>query len=409
MGNQPSTLSISQIKKRFKNRKNPSIMRICVSNKARELPGLIKNKSARKRKNDESTPIFPPEVIIEILSWLPLKSLSQVQLVCKEWQAVIHDHYFIEKHMGHSSVVTHWFNVVNSATSVYSRPAPDSFSYIHGCDGLLLVRNNFSRKYFVWNPAIELVLELPDPHDGSYGFAFSYVPATRNYRIVSIYKDNESGGKGCEVLTPGHSKTWRRLMFPDIGNANEHREKEKISVVSAGGSVHCVRIIKDGKKVVAEIVTLDVETECFTVNHLPNGLFHDMRRVWKLDSDGKLVFADIVGQNMQLMELEDYKKQRWCEKKKIIPLPFMKKDNYVEGSVFPLFTRQGDIWFWLKNEKIFIYTIKTGQIADIEQSESLALANKVYPYKPSLITFEGMVPDTEKNLQKFRWPHLRLD
>ncbi|KAI3456393.1 hypothetical protein Pfo_013056 [Paulownia fortunei] len=404
MGNIASRFSISPIKERFKNWKNSIIMWTRVDNKAGALRGLIKYKSDQNVEKDESTPIFPPEIIVEILSWLPLKYLTQVQLVCKEWRAFIHDHYFIEKQMGHSAVVWHWHNVVRSRDDLPYKPESYSFSYIHGCDGLLLLRRNSSLKYCLWNPATRLVLELPDPHDGNYGFAFSFVPATRNYRIVSIYEDKESGGEGCEVFTPGHSQAWRSLSFPDIVNSNGHREKERVSVVSAGGAVHCVLVIKVGKEIVVEIVSLDMETESFTVNHLPKlGLFHDLRTVWDLEWDAKLVFADIVGQNLQVMELEDYKKQKWCEKKKVIPLPFMEKN---EGNVFPLFAKQGDIWFWLKDEKIFIYKIQTGQVADIKQSEAFSLATKLYPYKPSLITFEGMLPDTK--LQKLR-PRLGFD
>ncbi|KAK4439296.1 putative F-box protein [Sesamum alatum] len=402
MGNLATRLSISPIKGSLRNWSS-SIMWTVVANKAWALRRFVMYRFSQNKQSDESTPMFPPEVIIEILSWLPLKSLTQAQLVCKQWRALIHDHYFIEKHMDQSSVVWHWYNVVRTGNNLHI----GSFSYLHGCDGLLLLRNNSSFKYYVWNPATRRVLELPDPHSGNYGFGFCYVPATGDYRIVSIYNDQENGREGCEVFTPGHSRDWRRLTFPNIMTANNgYRFKDRVSVVSTGGAVHCVIVIKVGEERCERVVSLDMGTELFTINHLPEGLTCNRTGLWDLDWDGKLALVQIVGENLQVMELEDYKKHRWCADKKVIPLPPMKKDIGGERKLFPLFAKQGDIWFWSKGEKIFTYTIKTGQVSDVKKTQTFSLSNKLYPYKPSLITFEGMVPDTM--LEKLR-PHLSFD
>ncbi|XP_011096163.1 putative F-box protein At5g50220 [Sesamum indicum] len=391
MGNLATRLSVSPIKESLRNWTS-SIMWTLVANKARALGRFVVYRFSQNKQSDESTPILPPEVIIEILSWLPLKSLTKAQLVCKQWRALIHDHYFIQKHMGQNSVVWHWYNVVRTGHISHI----DSFSYLHGCDGLLLLRNNSSFKYCIWNPATRRVLELPDPHSGNYGFVFCYVPATGNYRIVAIYNDRENGREGCEVFTPGHSKEWRQITFPCIMTANNgYRFKD-----------NCFIVIKSGEERCERVVSLDMGTETFTVNHLPEGLTCNRTTLWDLDWDGKLALVQIVGKNLQVMELEDYKKHRWCANKKVIPLPSMNKDNVVEPSLFPLLAKQGDIWFWLKGEKIFTYTIKTGQVCDVKQSQTFSLSNKLYPYKPSLVTFEGMVPDTM--LEKLR-PRLSFE
>ncbi|PIN14258.1 hypothetical protein CDL12_13117 [Handroanthus impetiginosus] len=353
------------------------------------------------KKIDEPQQILPPEIIFEILSWLPLKSLSQMQLVCKAWQELIYDHHFIGKHMNHSNVVCYWHNVTVSSDYRQSPPKSDSFSYVHGCDGLVLLKNNSKHKYCLWNPAVRRVLELPDPHGHNHGFALSFVPSTGRYKIVAIYSDEESGALSCEVLTPGHSKMWRHLTFPDI-NANRQRKTEKVSLISTGGVDHCVLVLSDGKEIIREIVSLDLEAECFTVNHLPKGLFDDWETVWDLEWNGKLAFAVIIEQNLEVMILEDYKKGRWSLKKKAIRLTFLEKYKYPQENIFPLFAKNGDIWFWLKNEKILEYTIETGQIAHVIRSEAFSPENKLYVYKPSLITFEGMQPDT--NMAKLRPP-----
>ncbi|KAL0398717.1 UNVERIFIED_CONTAM: hypothetical protein Sradi_2215000 [Sesamum radiatum] len=403
MGNLATRLSVSPIKERLRNWTS-SIMWTLVANKARALRCFVVYRFSQNKQSEESTPIFPPEVVMEILSWLPFKSLMKAQLVSKQWRALIHDHYFIQKHMGQSSVVWHWYNVVWPGPS-----APiDSFSYIHGCDGLLLLRSNCSFKYCVWNPATRRVLELPDPHSGNYGFVLCYVRATGNYRIVAIYNDQESGREGCEVFTPGHSKEWRRITFPRITTANNgYRFTDRVSVVSAGEAVHCVIVIEVAEGRFERVVSLDMGTETFTVNYLPEGLTCNRRTtLWNLDWDGKLALVKTVGQNLEVMELEDYKKHRWCANKKVIPLPAMEKGNGGKRKIFPFYAKQGDIWFWLKGEKIFTYTIKTGQVCEVKQTQTYSLSNKLYPYKPSLVTFEGMVPDTM--LEKLR-THLSFD
>ncbi|PIN14259.1 hypothetical protein CDL12_13118 [Handroanthus impetiginosus] len=370
MGNTGSKFTSSSVKKRFNNRKKSSTIRSHQAKKAQRIVSL--------------------DILMEILSRLPVKSLSKVQLVCKEWQEIIHERYFIEKHMDRSTVDWNWYNITKPISCWHNPHEIESLSYIHGCDGLLLLKNNSSGKYSLWNPATRSVLELPDPHRYNYGFALSYVPSTRNYRIVAFYRDKETGVDSCEVLTPGFSKAWRRLAFPHI-NVNGYTKTENVSVVSTRGVVHCGLRLSNGKEIVHAIVSLDWDTERFTVN-----LFNsDDKTVWDLDWNGKLAFAVITRQTLEVMELEDYKKGRWCVKKKVIPLKFLEKYNYRLGNAVPLFAKNGDIWFWLKDEKIFIYTIETGEIADVKRSNYFLHENKLYIYKPSLITFEGMQPDTK--------------
>ncbi|KAG8385690.1 hypothetical protein BUALT_Bualt03G0071300 [Buddleja alternifolia] len=354
-------------------------------------------------------PIFPTQVIIEILTYLRPKSLTQLQLVCKEWRAIIHDQYFIEKHKDRAPVVCYWFNFVQTTGSLNNNSSDtDSVrvSYLHGLDGLVLLRITNTQKIFIWNPATRGVLGLPDPHhDGNYGFTFSYVPATKDYRIVSVYKDKKYGRIYVEVFTPGHSETWRRLTFPENVNINWHEEGKRVSVISSGGAVHCLLTSEVGNVTFEEIVSLDIETECFVVNYVPKGLFGDWTKVCALDWDGKLGFACVNGENLEVMELEDYRKQRWHGKKRVIHLPFMKINNNNEedkiSNLLPLFAKAGGIWFWLEGEKLCSYKMETREITDLTQSQGFSVRSKLYPYKPSLVNIEGMQPEDPK-LQKCR-------
>ncbi|KAL0305880.1 UNVERIFIED_CONTAM: hypothetical protein Sradi_6005300 [Sesamum radiatum] len=108
---------------------------------------------------------------------------------------------------------------------------------------------------------------------------------------------------------------------------NGYRFKDRVSVVSAGEAVHCLIVIKVADERCERVVSLDMGTETFTVSHLPEGLTCNRTTLWDLDWDGKLALVQIVGQNLEVMELEDYKKHRWCANKKVIPLPSMKTGN----------------------------------------------------------------------------------
>lgn len=356
-------------------------------------------KKMKSDEEDDDILFIPPEVVREMLSWLPLKPLARAQLVCKQWRSLIQDHRFMEKHMKRSSCVHHWYNVAKPTTT--GQADYPKFSFIHGFHGLLLMKNVTSRKYFLWNPAARLSLELPHPHTTNYGSALCFVPSTRSYKIVSLFKD-ALGCHGCQLLTPGPSMAWRELPFPDHDHGVTAAQG-KVSMVPAGGAVHYVLPIKVGEETVAHIITLDVETELFIQNRMPRGVFGDIGTAGVLDWNGKLAFYDIVGQDMQLMVLKDYKKNRWCREKDVIHLPFLHRDK--ENLMFPLFRKEGEIWFRLKHEKIFAYTIDNGGIRDVERPR-FALSGDVYCYKPSFITFEGMQPD--KELQVYR-PRLQLD
>lgn len=354
-----------------------------------------------ERSKDKRVVRLPSDMIIEILSRLSLKQLSQVQLVSKEWRALTQEHYLIQKHMARSPVVYHWHNEYDdpATNSTPSDHKKHTFQFMHGRDGLILIMNATLKKYYLWNPAIFRALELPSPHAYTFDQALFYIPSTRDYRIVSVYyKDKKrANGVGCEVLTPGPSMSWKPLPFPDVA------DPEKVLMIPTEGDVHFVFVTKDEEDGGVEmIVSLDVEAESFTVNHL-DGVPDTAVLNW----DGKLAFVNIVGKTLEVIKLEDYRKEKWGAEKTVIRLPFLNTPGFEGSSICPLFNRGGDIWFWLKGKEIYSYTIKTGQIVSVKRSKALFYeTGLIYSYKQSLLSFEGMQPDTETdaNLEKYRPP-----
>ncbi|KAA8515451.1 hypothetical protein F0562_018938 [Nyssa sinensis] len=300
-------------------------------------------------------PSVPNEIIIEILSWLPVKILVRLKCVCKQWYTLIQDRHSIEKNMSRTTSVSHQYNKIVATLS------RDSYQVICGCDGLLLTRSSASNKHWIQNPTTCQMLELPDPHEGSFGITFSFIPSTSNYKLVSVYDDKEEpGDEGCEVLT--------------VGSA----------------AVHCVRVFNVGSNIYEEVVSLDLETECFTITALPQGLNPD----WEaLDWDGKLSLASRVKEDLYVMVLEDYKKHKWGAEIGVVPLGFMKENQDMDGHLIPLYARGGNLWFWLEDKKIFAYNIGTRKITHrVPAAEGYGISKTFYCCPPSLATMKGMRP-----------------
>uniref|UniRef100_A0ACD5XDI7 Uncharacterized protein n=1 Tax=Avena sativa TaxID=4498 RepID=A0ACD5XDI7_AVESA len=59
-----------------------------------------RGRSGRRSAAGASTPLPPPssDVVFEILSWLPLRSLSRSRCVCKSWRALISNPAFVAAH-----------------------------------------------------------------------------------------------------------------------------------------------------------------------------------------------------------------------------------------------------------------------------------------------------------------------
>uniref|UniRef100_A0A2N9I433 F-box domain-containing protein n=1 Tax=Fagus sylvatica TaxID=28930 RepID=A0A2N9I433_FAGSY len=79
-----------------------------------------------KKKKKTSVPAIDPEpkalpkdVIIEILSRLPAKSLLRFKCVCKEWCSIIQDQVFIETHLNKAPFITHYTDKDETSLGTY--------------------------------------------------------------------------------------------------------------------------------------------------------------------------------------------------------------------------------------------------------------------------------------------------
>ncbi|KAK6917389.1 F-box domain [Dillenia turbinata] len=271
------------------------------------------------QRKEHSSPIFPDVIILEILSWLPVKKLLQLKCVCK-----------------------HWFRPL--LISIRGRKMKETTIFLHACDGLFLQRGHPSKKYRISNPSTRQRMHLPDPKVEIIDMKLSCVPSTGDYKVVHFANSGTSRGRLdkdnlCEVLDLGRAfVSWRPLALPKLLNLDE--KPEVVSVVSTGAVVHCIRLIKVKTKLLKEVLSLDMDTECFTSTIVAQGFFLEWGKVRAIDWEGYLAFAAVVDDHLVVLVLEDHKRHKWSEKPLIVSLMFLTEDKKTE-EVVPLMARNG--------------------------------------------------------------------
>ncbi|XP_054778159.1 F-box protein At1g47340-like [Prosopis cineraria] len=184
---------------------------------------------------------LPEEVIRNILTRLPVKSLIRFQCVCKHWKNLIKSPSFIADHLHHSNLQNPLllceYNDRESLMNlrlldremqfleVETEPLMDSLHnpmIIGSSNGLICLRlcTNKNGKYSVslllWNPSIREVRQIYINYLGFYLFAgFGFSPILDDYKILIIHPTRYSAqvysvgsgswnGVDCTILNDWH-------------------------------------------------------------------------------------------------------------------------------------------------------------------------------------------------------------
>ncbi|XP_074276853.1 F-box/kelch-repeat protein At3g06240-like [Silene latifolia] len=193
-----------------------------------------------------STPIFPDEIMIEILLKLPVKSILRCNTLSKHYYSLIHSPFFIRRHLNLGRLND------NFNDRLIASPMVDSFRLFNqtpGCfmelecpsslvdnvsklmisgsvDGLYCVidrENVFDRRAItLWNPATLEEFFLPitpltndDFEDDEFpkkclACGFGYDGNSNNYKVVIIYESiSNMFGDMCMYIFNVSETTWR--------------------------------------------------------------------------------------------------------------------------------------------------------------------------------------------------------
>ncbi|KAJ4703185.1 F-box protein [Melia azedarach] len=296
-----------------------------------------KNKKKKKKKKTEKSTLasitepplnhpIPTDVMTDILSFLPVKSLLRFRCLSKEWRDLIEDRRFVDMHKdrGGSRVIKPRFG---AASNFDTDKGEDTFRVLFEDDhGLLLLKKKVNKSYHIRNPATRQILDLPSPSFKSFLMFMFQDQYTGLYKVFSFnyhYRENIRS-EVCEILTAGIDDRWRPL------EASEHLQDfgvtaERFLLIRTYGAIHMVKI-REQKLIKAVSINLKNERAA-VVNTLPQGFFSDSDKLSPFNWEGKLAFFTIVNMELHVLVLEDYMKQRFGERKIVIPLTFMDEEE----------------------------------------------------------------------------------
>ncbi|KAK2644260.1 hypothetical protein Ddye_019455 [Dipteronia dyeriana] len=343
-----------------------------------------------KRKKDyvlKAVPFFPNEIIFEILSWLPAEYLLKFKCVCKEWYYLIQDSNFIKVHFSRTPLLMVYDEEKRVGFGI-SGTIQETFIRVDHISGVILEKGDLSHKYRIRNPITRQILFLPDPCNGTVEVSIYRCQSTYEFKLVSIYRDEKrSSMQGFEIFTIDRDDEWRPLKLPSSQVCRmdlEMLRKTRQAIYYDDGS--------DDSDLYSDVYCLDVESECFFINVLPQGLFSDSNKVLALDWDGCLAYAEIVEEKLNVIILEDFRKHKWSQRKIIVPLTFFNEIQITEDNFLaPVIFISNKLYFLILEDKLFVYDIQTRQITE---RKPVSWEDKsLYTTRHSLVTFKGMQPE----------------
>ncbi|CAI9117973.1 OLC1v1019467C1 [Oldenlandia corymbosa var. corymbosa] len=156
---------------------------------------------------EKSFESLPNELIIEILTWLPAKTLLRFRCVSKSWRAVISTMKFIKSQLKKSSFETRYFPLApvffgDEYSVIEAKPVEDPFinsskaPIVAAANGIVCI--NVEKDFYFRNPTIRKYKELP---------RFRDLPKERG-QIQALFGYNQE--KWIAVYS-GNTNKWRRI------------------------------------------------------------------------------------------------------------------------------------------------------------------------------------------------------
>ncbi|XP_058759040.1 F-box/kelch-repeat protein At3g23880-like [Vicia villosa] len=257
-----------------------------------------------------SPAVLPDELIPEILSRLPVKTLMQMNCVCKSWKSLISNRFFSKLHFHRSPRNTHlalipYCNRPDQDMDISVIPFPlsrlldnpsisianpehrlgrlDCREMVGSCNGLiclLSLSDKYERTFRFWNPATKKISEklglFCNDSSDFFRFAFGYDNLTDTYKVVAFSANQ------VKVFGLGDS-VWRNIeSFPfvpfDVESTQPHCHPFVNEGVYVSGTINwlAIRNVIDykWKDINIEqfvIVSLDLGTETYRQLLPPRG------------------------------------------------------------------------------------------------------------------------------------------
>ncbi|XP_023926032.1 F-box/kelch-repeat protein At3g06240-like [Quercus suber] len=280
-----------------------------------------------RRKND-----LPDDIVLNILTRLPAKSVIRFRCVCKPWNSSITTSYFISTHLNNfahahdtdtdtdngDGYIIHMpshTRAMNSSNRPVCTVALDrtfdrifeieipfdftsGFSQIVGsCNGLLCLVTS-TNVIYLWNPSVRKFKRLPDTWLGNLGFVklgFAYHAENNDYKVLKISSYPWTGlnlTDDIEVYSLS-SDSWRRVGMSLRAKVKVWDDSCLSLAPLVSGALHWMSRVVEGEeeREVEVIMSFDVNSEEFRTLRMPDGAMSIVRCQTRLASfKGNLAF-----------------------------------------------------------------------------------------------------------------------
>ncbi|XP_055816333.1 F-box protein At1g30790-like isoform X2 [Solanum dulcamara] len=345
---------------------------------------------------------FPGEIIFEMLSYLPVKSLLRFKCVCKHWNDITQDFrficlhykrspYYIGKMAPQSNTTTDEFKLLSSKGLILEYAIRPSH----------LTPSSPNLRYRIRNPEVHhQILEIPDSEKPILNMRMVFDTDNQILKLLSVVYDDELVGDqviGYEVLdllNEDSSYSWRPLNLPQQSRGETRicklvkKHTNQIKLVFASGTAYSIWNAEAYSHLGIDI--LDMVNDSY-IGHttFPTSDFYTKNDgiLW----NEKLALAKIVKEELHVLVLDVYKKQiKWADHGKlIIKLPFLKELSVVPQIKLLYVSKTDKLYFiWRDKESICSFDITTGKLTTLVSS--YVESQVQYITRPCLFTIKGM-------------------
>ncbi|KAK4425948.1 F-box protein [Sesamum alatum] len=241
----------------------------------------------------DSIPRLPDDLIVEILTWLPVKPVLRCRCVCKSWLSLISTPQFVRSHLRKSKQGSNYAHhrvmlicrgdikqcsvpcllrepIIDTFDTDYSVPFWLQPNRIMGsCDGLIC--HVIDRKgLFLWNPSTRVWKKLPDfgfnENFGIFAYGLGFDKSSDDYKVVVVLIGGRDSNEVAVKVYSLKTDQWKRIENFKGRWLRDNR------AAFVHGKLHWIanydREFKSGWK----IVSLDLGTEEYGVLEMPKNV-----------------------------------------------------------------------------------------------------------------------------------------
>ncbi|KAJ0818342.1 putative F-box domain-containing protein [Helianthus annuus] len=353
---------------------------------------LKQQKTSESSNDPEYVPPLLQEIIVEILSRLPVESLLRCRSVCKSWYSLISDPHFVKTHLTLSTCNKHYahhrlifstvpkINLKSSSLyhvlynhSVdaleldYPLKHPRKSVWIVGsCNGLLCIAIE-EDTLFIWNPSTRNSSRLPycgrKALPGCYVlYGFGYQESTDDYRVVEIscvFKDRAKYSTLVRIYSLKYGN-WKKIdAFP-------HGIPLDDSGKFSNGALHWAASKDFGSSYSWMIVSLDLAKE--TYGEILQPVYDEGDKDLTLGALGEslCVLCNYRGVRADVWVMKVYGvKDSWT---KLVSIPYLTDPGRDQFSVPFCISNDGKLLLQF-GSKLIVYDSKSSSPSEIQNAD----------------------------------------